>query len=121
MLRHKRREVEEASRRLRHGDLEQPFERVIDRAEIRLHHRLTLAAVAFADRLLDMRDRLLARQHARDGEETGLQHRVGAATQPDVLRYAGGIDDEQPQSEPNDFHLHRARKMIPDFVWTVGW
>ena len=41
-----------------------------------------------ADRLLDLRDRLLARQHAGDGEEAGLQHGVGAAAQPDVRRHA---------------------------------
>ena len=47
VIRHERREVEAAGRRLRHGDLVQPLERIIDRPEIRLHHRLALAAVAF--------------------------------------------------------------------------
>ena len=31
-------------------------------------------------------DRLLARQHAGDREEAGLQHGVGAPAQPDLLR-----------------------------------
>ena len=46
-------------------------------------------AVGLLDRLLDLRDRLLARQHAGDREEAGLHDRVDAAAHARVARHRG--------------------------------
>ena len=59
--------------------LVQMRQRVVDGLEVPAHHVAALAAVALLDRVLDARDRLLARQHAGDGEEAGLQDGVDRA------------------------------------------
>ena len=88
-------------------------EGAVHRREIALHDVLALAAIGLADGFLDPRDRLVARQHAGDGEEAGLQDGVGAPAQPDLLGGAGGIDHEQLQAEVADARLHRPWQMLP--------
>ena len=51
---------------------------VIHRCIILFDHRLAALAIGLVDGLLDLRDRLLARQHAADGEEAGLHDGVDA-------------------------------------------
>ena len=72
-------------RRGRDTHLVQLRQRIVDGLEIPLHDLLALAAVGLPDRLLDLRDRLVARQHARDGEEAGLQDGVGAVPEPHLV------------------------------------
>ena len=81
---------------------------------------LALVAVALLDRVLDAGDRLLARQHAGDREEAGLQHGVDAAAEPHLARDLGRVDDEEAQLLVDDLLLHRARQMVPDLVRAVG-
>ena len=75
---HDRRPVPVTAHGRRHLDLEKARQRSVDRGEVLGDHGLALAAVGLADRFLDVPDRRLARQHAGDREEAGLQDGVGA-------------------------------------------
>ena len=83
--------------RLGHRDLVQVRQRRVDRGEVLLDHRAALAAVRLLDRGLDRGDRLVARQHAGDGEEAGLQDGVDARAEAEFLRHPGGVDDVELQ------------------------
>jgi len=76
-------------------DLAQRGQRHVHRGQVPGHHLLALAAVALLDRLLDPLHRPVARQHAGDGKEAGLQHGVDQAAQPGLARDPGGVDHEQ--------------------------
>ena len=66
------------ARRLRHGNLVQVGERLVHDLAVPAHDLRTALAVGLLDRLLDVRDRLVAGQDARDAEEAGLHDRVDA-------------------------------------------
>jgi hypothetical protein len=51
-------------------------QRRIDRGKVLLDDRIATLAIGLLDGLLDLFDRLFARQHAADGEEAGLHDRV---------------------------------------------
>jgi len=85
---HHRRTVAPAARRRRHRHLGQIGEGVIDRGVVAPHHVLALFGIGGTDRVLDMRDRRIARQHAGDREEASLQHGVGAAAEPGFPSHA---------------------------------
>ena len=87
---------------VRNVDLPEPVERRVDGRLVAIEHRLAALAVGAADRLLDRDDRLVERQHAREGEEARLQHRVDTAAHSRLLRHAGGVDDEEPQPLGHD-------------------
>ena len=112
--RHQGRHVDPAGDVRRNFDFAQPRQGSVDRGEVLIDDRLPLARVCLADRLLDVADRLLARQNAGDGEEAGLQNGVGPRTQADLARDGGGVDDEQAQFLVDDRLLHRPRQSIPD-------
>ncbi len=60
----------------------------------------------------------LARQHAGNGEEAGLQDRVGAGAEADVTGDLGGVDDEEAEALVDDLGLHRAGQAVPDVART---
>ena len=53
------------------------------------------------------------RQHAGDGEETGLHHRVDAAAHPDVARHLVAVDDEELRALLDQPALHIFRQIGP--------
>ena len=65
---------------------------------------------------LTWRDRLVAGQHAGDGEEAGLQDGVGAARQARRARHATGVDGVHGQPLGDDLLLHRPGERVPDLV-----
>ena len=69
---------ERAGRLGGHRNLMQMCERGIDRREVLSHDRLAAFAVSLPDRLLDLCNRFIARQHTADREEAGLHDRVDA-------------------------------------------
>ena len=75
-----------------------------------------LLRIGLADRLLDVPDRCLLRQHAGDGEEAGLQHGIDACTETHLARNLRGIDDEEAQPLVDDLLLHRPRKFVPNSI-----
>ncbi len=103
-----------------HLDFVQVFQGVIDRGQVHLDDRFTFAAVGLADRLLDLLDRLIARQHAGDGEEADLHDRVDAAAHPGVARHSVGVDHVEFQLFVDDLLLDRARQLIPDLIRAKG-
>ena len=72
-------------------------ERVVHCGEVHLDDLLALFPVSLADGILDGPDRSFVRQHAGDGEEACLHHRVDAPAHSALPRHAAGVDDEQPR------------------------
>ena len=101
-------------------DFVQAFERRVDRGEVLLDDGLPLGLVGFLDRLLDLADRLVPRQHAGQREEARLHDRVDAALQAHLARHRGGVDHVHLQLLLDDLFLDLSGKMIPHFVLAVG-
>ncbi len=70
--------------------------------------------------MLDGGDRLVARQHAGDGEEAGLQDGIDARAEAEVLRHLAGVDDVELQLAVDDAFLDRQRQVVPHRVRPVG-
>ncbi len=71
-------------------------------AKLLATHRLALPAIGLADRFLDVPDGVLARQHAGNGEEAGLQDGVGAPGEADVAGDLRCVDDEEAEALVDD-------------------
>ena len=97
----------------------QSGERLVDRHLVSLDHVGAAAAVGLGDRVLDPRDRILARQHAGDGEEARLQHDVDPARQARLAGDPAGVDDVEIDALGEDLLLDRARQRVPDLVGRV--
>ena len=61
-----------------HFDLKQIFQRAVNGLQIHLDDFFALLAIGFLNGLFDGGDRLVARQHAGNGEETDLHDGVDA-------------------------------------------
>ena len=103
-----------------HLDLAHRGQRGVDGGEVARQHGLAALAVGLADRLLDLRDRLVARQHAGDGEEAGLRHGVDAAGEAGLLRHRERVDDVERELLVEDLLLRLARQLVPHLVRPVG-
>ena len=101
---------------LGHLDPVQAVERAVDGGLVALDHLGAAPAVGLRDRRLDPLDRLLARQHAGDGEEAGLQDDVGPAGEADLARDPAGVDRVHVDVLGEDLLLHRARERVPHLV-----
>ena len=116
---HDRGQVPVTAHRRRHLDLVEARQRTVDRSEVLDDHRLALAAVSLAYRFLNVPDRRLARQHAGDCEEAGLEDGVGASGKTHLTGNLGGIDDEEAKTLVDDLPLHRPRQVIEDRIGSV--
>ena len=104
-----------------HLDLVQPFERGVDGGVVLRDHLGAAAAVGLGDRRLDLGDRLLPGQHARDREEAGLQHGVGPAGQARLASDVAGIDRVNLDPFGENLLLDRAGQRIPDLIrWQLA-
>ena len=97
-------------------DLVQVGERLVHHLEVAAHHLGAALAVGLLDRLLDLRDRLLARQHAGDGEEAGLHDGVDAPAHARPLGQLEGVDGEEADLLLDHLLLHLARQVVPHRV-----
>src|SRR5205823_1482880 len=86
----------------------------IDGLEVVLDHGLTTLAIGLLDALFDLSNRLLLRQNAADGEETGLHHGVDASTHPNTAGYLVGVNYVEMQPFVENLLLHFRWQMIPD-------
>ena len=102
-----------------HLHLVEVGQRVIDRGEVAPHHLLALLAVGLLDRLLDLRDRLLARQHAGDREEAVCMIVLMRPPMPVSLGHLQGVDHVELQLLLDELLLHLARQVVPDLVRAV--
>ena len=93
---------------------------MVDGGEILRDDLAALAAVGLLDHVLDARDGFLARQHAGDREEAGLQDGVDPAAEAGVARDLRGVDHEQAQLLVDDLLLHRARQTVPRLLGLVA-
>ncbi len=91
----------------------QALERAVDRGLVALDDLGAAPAVGLGDRRLDPLDRLLARQHARDGEEARLQDDVDPPCETDLARDPAGVDHVHLDVLGEDLLLHRARERVP--------
>ena len=94
----------------------QALQGAVDRGLVALDHLGAAPAVGLGDRGLDLLDRLLARQHARDGEEAGLQDGVGPAGQAGLAGDRAGVDHVQLDPLGEDLLLDRAGQRVPDLI-----
>ena len=91
-------------------------ERLIDDLAVAAHDLGPALAVGLLDRLLDVRDRFVARQQARDREEARLHDRVDARAHAGALRQVVGVDREEADLLVDDLFLHLPRQVVPDLV-----
>ena len=89
---HRRRQLARGRHPVGHLDPVQPLQRPVDRRLVALDDLGAAPAVGLGDRLLDPGDRLVARQHAGDREEAGLQHDVDPPGQADLAGDPAGVD-----------------------------
>src|SRR5215471_11242426 len=98
----------------------QMCERQIDYFAVSAHDFWPAFAVSLLDRLLDVRDRFLARQNARDAEEARLHNRIDASAHPDLLREGVSVDGIETDALIDHLLLHLARQTIPDLRRVSG-
>ena len=116
---HSRRQFDGAGRPRRHRHLAQIGQGVVHRLEVLAHHLFALAHIALFDRILDLFNRFIARQYARNGEETSLHDGVDSGAHAVVAGYLLGIDAVDPQLLGDNFLLHRPRDPVPAFLRLV--
>ena len=104
----------------RDADLLQASEGGVDRRVVHLDDLVALAAVRLGDRLFDLGDGLVLRQHAREGEEAGLQHRVGPAAHAAGLGDLRGVDHEEADAFVDQCLLPVAGQPFPGLLRGVG-
>ena len=81
---------------------------------------LPLRGVGLFGRLLDRRDRLLARHHPGQGEKASLQDGVGARSETKLRCDLRCIDHVKFQPLDDDLLLHFAWQLAPDLVRSEG-
>ena len=72
-------------------------QRAVDGREIAPQDRIAPLAIRLLDRVLDLGDRLVAREDARQGEEAGLHDRVDPAAEFRLLGHRQGVDNVELQ------------------------
>ena len=83
--------------------------------EVLGNHRFAALAVGLLDGLLDLLDRLFARQHAADGEEAGLHDGVDARAHAGFARHRVAVDHVELDLLVQHLFLRAARQFVPDF------
>ena len=86
----------------------------IDSREVLRHDCFAALAVGLLDRLLDLLDRLILGQHARDGKEAGLHDGVHARTHAGVASHLAAVDDVEGNLLLDDLVLNGLRQVVPD-------
>ncbi len=120
LLRNRRGFFESAGGRRGNLHLEQVRQGLFHRAEVLPDDLLPLRPVGLLDRLLDGVDRLVARQHPRNGEEAGLHDGVDPRAHPRRLRDLVAVDDVEADLPVDDLPLHAPRDPVPDLLGAVG-
>jgi hydrogenase maturation protein HypF len=97
-------------------DLLQSRQRSVHGCIILSNDRFAVARIGLTDRLLDLLDRIRARQNARNSEKAGLQHGVDTCPETDLASDLGSIDHKEAQPLVDDPLLYRARQLIPNMI-----
>ena len=118
--RHHRRTAVRRGDARRHRHLVEVGERRVHGLEVAPDDFRAALAVGLLDRVLDLRDRLFARQDAGDREEAGLHDRVDAAAHAGVAGHGGRVDGVEADALLDHLLLHLARQMVPDLAGLVG-
>ena len=117
---HQQRQLTGGRRPVGNHDLVQPLQRPVDRQLVAFDHLDAAPAIGLGDRVLDPGDRLLARQHAGDREEAGLEHDVDPPGEADLARDPAGVDRVHVDPLGQDLLLDRPRQRSPDLVRRVS-
>ena len=91
----------------------QSGERAVDGRLVALDDLGAAAAVRLRDRRLDPFDRLLARHHAGEREEAGLEDDVDAPGEAGLARDPACVDDVEIDALGQDLLLNRAGEARP--------
>ena len=95
-------------------------QRQIDCFPVALHHLGTTLAIGLVDRVFDLRDRLCARQRARDRKEARLHDGIDASAHARLACHDRGIDGVEADVLVDDLLLHLAGQPLPDPVGASG-
>src|SRR5690242_7753613 len=95
-------------------------ERLIDRLEVPLHHRLAALAIGLLDALFNGLNRLVTRQHATDREEAGLHNRVDTPAHAGLTRDTVRVNDIEPQALLKNCPLDLDRQARPYLARAKG-
>ena len=102
--------------------LMQVIEGCVHRLEVLLDHLGPFTGIGLLDRHLDLGDRLLTRQHPREGKEGGLHDGVDTPSHTRVTGHGRGIDDIELDLFIDNGLLHWARQLTPDTIgrhWAI--
>ena len=97
----------------RHRNLMQVRERLIDDLAVPPHDLRAALAVGLLDGLLDLRNRLIARQQTRDREEARLHDRVDARPHAGTLCQVVGVDSKEADPFLDDLLLQLSWQVVP--------
>ena len=106
--------------RRRHPDLVHVGERLVHGGVVLLDDLGALPGVGLLDRLLDLGDGLVGRQHAGDGEEAGLHDGVDAPAHAGLPGHVHRVDHVELQLLLDQVLLDLARQVVPDLVPAEG-
>ena len=104
-----RREIKLACDARRHDYLVQVLERGVNRFVVLLHDCVAAIAVALLDRVFDLLNRFIARQHTAYGEEARLHDRVDSHAHTGLSCNIVAVDHVKLQLLADDCFLYRAR------------
>ncbi len=88
-------------------------ERRVNRLEVLANDLRPALLEGLRHRLAHERDRVVLRHDAAQREEARLHDRADAPVEPDVVRDAKRVDDEESEPFVDDFSLHVARERAP--------
>ena len=92
---------------------------LVHRRVVLLHHRLALPGVGLVNGFLDLRNRLLARQHVGNGEEARLHDGVDAAAHAGGLGHGIGVNHITFQFLGDDLALGLHGELVPHLLRAV--
>ncbi len=101
------------------GHGEQMSQRRVDRVDVALHDQITALAVGRRDRILQMGDRLIGRQHVGEREEARLHDRVDPPGETRRLGHRGRVDRVEMQAALDHDLLRLDRQAVPDLLGRI--
>jgi hypothetical protein len=116
---HRRAQAQRALALGRDGRLVQVREGRVHGGVVARQHGAAALAVGLVDRVLDLVDRLVARQHAREGEEAGLHDRVDAPAHADVVGDLVAVDRPQLEAALAHDPLALDGQVVPELAGRV--
>ena len=94
-------------------------QRSVNRGKVLLNNRIALLGIGLLNRVLDFRNRLLARQNVGNREEARLHDGIDTLTHTGFARHFHRVDGVELELLVNNLLLHLVSQVIPDFVGVI--